>query len=461
MSYASGTSPRLARLEVEDLDKEGNYLGKPMEAEVSLFYTKQGCTDRKCSTKCRSPSILRRPSQSSTYSDDRLSVISSTADTLSITLSRRSSRVRFSDIESPPVSTAMQRRGSAESPSRFEAYGNVGLGVSRIRPSSLPIPSPGYTENSDFTPKILPTPQHSPIKSTRSPSLRSRSSIDGLRADLESHRLSTTIMSRRSSRSSMAESTSRRSSARFSILVDQEDMELLAEAEPAFTPLPLRYPSQSRPNSMFVSTEPEAGPSTISRPLSLPISLPLPPLPDCPSSPTRVSLPPPLPIPLPPLPVLEPTAPSRALSPILDDDVELAEPVEISDEHHDFEGENYSSTAPPPPTGRKRETTDNSIISFSNVELFPVPPPRSASLDNVSPVLQDSPLIEESSRTEEEILDAGMEEIDAEAIVDVPSLGSSPEISDMIALMKSRQPEDCDADSEIGKHPCRPSQNRG
>jgi hypothetical protein len=212
---------------------------------------------------------------------------------------------------------------------------------------------------------------------------------------------------------------------------------------------------------MFVSTEPEAGPSTISRPLSLPISLPLPPLPDCPSSPTRVSLPPPLPIPLPPLPVLEPTAPSRALSPILDDDVELAEPVEISDEHHDFEGENYSSTAPPPPTGRKRETTDNSIISFSNVELFPVPPPRSASLDNVSPVLQDSPLIEESSRTEEEILDAGMEEIDAEAIVDVPSLGSSPEISDMIALMKSRQPEDCDADSEIGKHPCRPSQTRG
>jgi len=46
MSYASGMSPRLARLEVEDLDKEGNYLGKPMEAEVSIFYTKEGCTDR-------------------------------------------------------------------------------------------------------------------------------------------------------------------------------------------------------------------------------------------------------------------------------------------------------------------------------------------------------------------------------------------------------------------------------
>jgi hypothetical protein len=260
----------------------------------------------------------------------------------------------------------------------------------------------------------------------------------------------------------MAESTSRRSSARFSILVDQEDMELLAEAEPAFSPLPLRYPSQSRPNSMFVYTEPEAGPSTSSRPLSLPVSLPLPPTPDYPPSPTRVSLPPPLPIPLPPLPVLEPTAPSRALSPILDDDVELAEPVEINDEHHDFEGENYSSTASPPPTGRKRETTDNSIISFSNVTLFPVPPPRNASFDNVSPVLEDSPLFDDQSRTEkEDTLDTGMEETDAEAIVDVPSLGSSPEISDMIALMKSRQPEDGDADSEIGKHPCRPSPNRG
>jgi hypothetical protein len=256
----------------------------------------------------------------------------------------------------------------------------------------------------------------------------------------------------------MAESTSRRSSARFSILVDQEDMELLAEAEPAFSPLPLRYPSQSRPNSMFVSTELEAGPSTISRPLSLPISLPLPPLPDYPTSPTRVSLPPPLPIPLPPLPVLEPTAPSRALSPILDDDVELAEPVQVDSEDHDFDMDDLS-TASPPSTGRKRETTDNSIISFSNVALFPVPPPRSASLDNVSPVLQDSPSFEDLSRTpEEDTLGAGEDETDAEAIVDVPSLGSSPEISDMIALMKSRQPEDCDPDSEIGKHTCRPTQ---
>jgi len=268
-------------------------------------------------------------------------------------------------------------------------------------------------------------------------------------------------MSRRSSRSSMAESTSRRSSARFSILVDQEDMELLAEAEPAFSPLPLRYPSQSRPNSMF-SAESEAGPSTSSRPLSLPISLPLPPLPDYPSSPTRVSLPPPLPIPLPPLPVLEPTAPSRALSPILDDDVELAEPVEINDENHDLHGENYPSTASPPPTGRKRETTDNSIISFSNVALFPVPPPRTASFDATSPVLQDSPLLDDPSRTEEEdTINAGDEEADAEAIVDLPSLGSSPEISDMIALMKSRQSADCDDDSEIGKHTSRPSQNGG
>jgi len=351
----------------------------------------------------------------------------------------------------------MQRRGSAESPSRFEAYGNVGLGVSRIRPSSLPIPSPGYTGNSDFTPKLLPTPQHSPTKSTRSPSLRKQSSIDGLRADLESHRLSTTIMSRRSSRSSMAESSSRRSSARFSILVDQEDMELLAEAEPAFSPLPLRYPSQSRPNSMF-STESEAGPSS-SRPLSLPISLPLPSLPICPSSPIRAHLPPPLPIPLPPLPVLEPTAPSRALSPILDDDVELAEPVEISDENHEFHGENYRSTASPPPTGRKRETTDNSIVSFSNVALFPVPPPRCASFDITSPVLEPSPSFKESSRTEEEdVMDAGEEETDAEATVDIPLLGSSPEISDTIALMKSRQPADCDEDSEIGERESRPSQ---
>lgn len=33
MSYGS-RSPRLARLEVEDLDTDGNYLGKPIEAEV-------------------------------------------------------------------------------------------------------------------------------------------------------------------------------------------------------------------------------------------------------------------------------------------------------------------------------------------------------------------------------------------------------------------------------------------
>jgi hypothetical protein len=262
----------------------------------------------------------------------------------------------------------------------------------------------------------------------------------------------------------MVESSSRRSSARFSILVDQEDVELLAEAEPAFSPLPLRYPTHSRPNSMVVSTEPEAGPSTSTsnRPLSLPVSLPLPPLPDIPSSPRRVNLPPPLPIPLPPLPVLEHTAPSRALSPILDDDVELSEAVQVESKDHDLEGLNYLSTESPPPTGRKRETTGNSIISFSNVALFPVPPPRSASFDKTSPVLQDSPLIDHISRTEEEdLMDAGMEETDEEAIVDVPSLGSSPEISDMIALMKSRQPEDCDEDSEIGKHTCRPSQDIG
>jgi len=39
MSYESATSPRLARLEVDDLDRDGNFLGKPMEAEVSLFFS--------------------------------------------------------------------------------------------------------------------------------------------------------------------------------------------------------------------------------------------------------------------------------------------------------------------------------------------------------------------------------------------------------------------------------------
>lgn len=38
MSYESGTSARLARLEVEDLDRDRNLLEKPMEAEVSLFF---------------------------------------------------------------------------------------------------------------------------------------------------------------------------------------------------------------------------------------------------------------------------------------------------------------------------------------------------------------------------------------------------------------------------------------
>jgi hypothetical protein len=46
MSYASGMSPRLARLEVENLEREGDYSGKQMEAEVSLFYAWQGYTDR-------------------------------------------------------------------------------------------------------------------------------------------------------------------------------------------------------------------------------------------------------------------------------------------------------------------------------------------------------------------------------------------------------------------------------
>lgn len=55
-----------------------------------------------------------------------------------------------------------------------------------------------------------------------------------------------------------------------------------------------------------------------------------------------------------------------------------------------------------------------------------------------------------SKADEESTMDAMAEETDIEAIVDLPSFGSSPEISDMIALMKSRQPEDCDADSEIG-----------
>ena len=216
---------------------------------------------------------------------------------------------------------------------------------------------------------------------------------------------------------------------------------------------------------MFEPTESEAGPSVSSRPLSLPISLPLPPLPDSPSSPTRVSLPPPLPIPLPPLPVLEPTPPSRPLSPILDDDVELADPAELDNEEPDLESVKHLSNASPSPTGRKRETTDDSIISLSNVALFPVPPRRNASFDDTSPIILNSPSFEDSisifgenatdSAVEETdaeaILDEEEEETDAEAIVDIPSLGSSPEISNMIALMKSRQSEDCDEDSEIGK----------
>ena len=143
--------------------------------------------------------------------------------------------------------------------------------------------------------------------------------------------------------------------------------------------------------------------------------------------------------------------PSRALSPIQDDDIEL-QPAELDVQHRDDQGPDRLSSEYPPPTGRKRETTDTSIISFSNVALFPVPPPRNASFDNVSSVLLNSPSCEEVSVCEIEGVDVKeMEETDAEAIVDLPSLGRSPELGDMIALMRSRQPEECDADSEIGE----------
>jgi hypothetical protein len=240
---------------------------------------------------------------------------------------------------------------------------------------------------------------------------------------------------------------SRRASSRFSILVDPEDFALLAESEAsieaAFAPLPLRYPTQSRPSSMFIPIDSTPGPSS-SRPLSLP-PRPIASI----ASPRSVSLPLPLPIPLPPLPSLIPNSASgstlsRALSPIQDDDdldkLPLSQPqsgqVEppTSDYYHDF-----MSGALLGPTGRKREKTDSSIVTLSGVGLFPLPPPRVASSDSVQSL-------------EEPAAEADLEETtDNEAIITEPCPGTSPTLSDMIEQMKIRQVSEDGAESEIGE----------
>lgn len=295
---------------------------------------------------------------------------------------------------------------------------------------------------------------------------------------MDTHRLSANILSRRNSRSSVA-GPSRRNSSRFSILVEPEDLALLAESEAridaAFAPLPLRYPTQSRPNSMFIPSDNTAAPSS-SRPLSLPPR----PSSSNTSSPSSVSLPIPLPLPtpLPPLPSLVPHStdiptPSRALSPILDDDdVDTlpsapqrpsTSPVDFreSDPYHDF-----MSGALLGPTGRKREKTDQSILSLSGVALFPVPPPRVVSSDCVNSIAQASTFDDPATLLENDLegtdslakqVEPTSDDIewgqmtDDEAIVDEACLGSSPALSDMIEQMRIRQGFDDGAESEIGE----------
>ena len=229
---------------------------------------------------------------------------------------------------------------------------------------------------------------------------------------------------------------------------------------------------------MFIPSDNTAATSS-SRPLSLPPR----PSSSNTSSPRSVSLPIPLPlsIPLPPLPSLVPHStniptPSRALSPILDDDdVDTlpsapqrpsTSPVDFreSDPYHDF-----VSGALLGPTGRKREKTDQSILSLSGVALFPVPPPRVVSSDCVNSIAQASSFDDPATLLEDDLegtdslakqvepTSDGIEwgqETDDEAIVNEACLGSSPALSDMIEQMKARRELDDGAESEIGQLWC-------
>jgi hypothetical protein len=133
------------------------------------------------------------------------------------------------------------------------------------------------------------------------------------------------------------------------------------------------------------------------------------------------------------------------------------------------------TVAPASPTGRKRETTDTSILSLSAVGLFPVPPSRSHSFDSVTSAVgltleaevpaapTDVATVEEDSSletTEEWDAPSLLEPedmTDTEALATELCLGSSPALSELIEQMRARQlAEDDEVESEVGEYTITP-----
>lgn len=248
--------------------------------------------------------------------------------------------------------------------------------LSRASSDHFRVPSP-----SDFTPRPLPMPRYNgPPGDSYAPdlrkrqSVRSRPSVDGLRADLEAHRLSVPMADRSRSystssspRSSMAGS-SRRSSARFSILSEPQDLDILSSLGGA--PDIDDFFNQSLPilDELDLMSSP-------------PPNVPLPSLSD---SPSRISdLAPRLFV----TPTIQARTISRALSPIHGEDentpVQRSEPVFSATQRTDtlIPGTPVDDT----PLARQAR----SPIGMTPLMAFPIPPTRAVSFEGRHSTLFD------------------------------------------------------------------------
>lgn len=302
-------------------------------------------------------------------------------------ISRRSSRVRFSETGRPTslVSASSSSSGGNRRSSSYIPDSTSAQARRLSRPSSEYVRA---ASPSDFAPRHLPMPRYNgpPAQSyaadlRKSTSTRSCSSTNALSASLEAHRLSVPDLSRSYSTESSAASSvgdsSRRSSARFSILSDPQDLDMLASLG-----------GVPDIDEFFINA---LSPTKGSRPLSI-------------SDDLMVSPPPTLALPSPgqtsPAPVLNPkptafvtpTIParariSRALSPIHGEDeaTPIVRPLPVFPIDESPMEPSPAFTDATPLAGRHGRLGSLTTPLMA----FPIPPPRAISFESVNSALID------------------------------------------------------------------------
>lgn len=377
-------------------------------------------------------------------------------------MSRRSSRVRFSESGRRPISLASSSSGSGSVRRTSTSSANLGataeldmIQARRLSRSSssdhVRVPSP-----SDFAPRPLPMPRYngppaesyaptSPKSGSRDSnskrkSVRSRPSADGLRADLDPHRLSVppsdnsrSYSTSSSSRSSMAGS-SRRSSARFSIISDPQDLDMLSSLGGA--PDIDDFFNQSLPSSLDVSLDLVSSP---------PPTVPLPSPSDSPSRMRDLAQKPFVAV-TPPI-----QAPTRALSPVHGEDEKTPVPRPLavfSTQQSTTTDTNMltpGSTSDETPLARLAR----SPIGMAPLMAFPIPPPRAMSFEGLHSTLFDE--IDKLVASEQSVLVSDIFTVGAVTgtLQPAPDLPVTSEILP-ISEQKAVVPATGSVDSDIG-----------